>query len=44
MTKRYLTEKQRKMLAKKQIQLQNHIYARIKEMNGKTQTSTKANK
>ena len=44
MTKRYLTEKQRKMLAKKQIELQNRIYTRIREMNGKTQTSTKANK
>ena len=38
MTKRYLTNKQRKMLAKKQIELQNRIYARIREMNGKTQT------
>jgi len=41
MTKRYLTEKQRKMLAKKQIQLQNHMYARIKEMNGKSQPRAK---
>jgi hypothetical protein len=35
MTKRTLTEKQRKMLAKKQIELQKRIYAKIKEMNGK---------
>ena len=41
MTKRYLTEKQRKMLAKKQIQLQNHIYDRIKEMNEKSQPRAK---
>ena len=44
MTKRYLTDKQRKMLAKKQIELQNRIYAKIREMNGKSQTSTKTNK
>jgi len=41
MTKRYLTEKQRKMLAKKQVQLQNRIYAKIKEMNGKSQPRAK---
>ena len=41
MTKRYLTEKQRKMLAKKQIQLQNHIYAIIREMNGKSKPRAK---
>ena len=41
MTKRHLTEKQRKMLAKKQIQLQNHIYAKIREMNGKSKPRAK---
>ena len=41
MKKRYLTEKQRKMLAKKQIQLQNRIYAQIREMNGKSQSRAK---
>lgn len=41
MTKRYLTEKQRKMLAKKQVQLQNRIYAKIREMNGKSQPHAK---
>jgi len=41
MKKRYLTEKQRKMLAKKQIELQNKIYARIREMNGKSQPRAK---
>ncbi len=41
MKKRYLTDKQRKMLAKKQIQLQNRIYAKIKEMNGKSQPHAK---
>jgi hypothetical protein len=41
MKKRYLTEKQRKMLAKKQIELQNRIYARIREMNGKPQPHAK---
>ena len=41
MTKRYLTDKQRKMLAKKQIQLQNRIYAKIKEMKGKSQPHAK---
>jgi len=41
MKKRYLADKQRKMLAKKQIQLQNHIYARIREMNGKSQPHAK---
>ena len=38
MKKRYLTEKQRKLLAKKQIQLQNHIYDRIRAMNGQTKS------
>ena len=41
MTKRYLTDKQRKMLAKKQIELQNRIYAKIREMNGKSQPRAK---
>jgi hypothetical protein len=41
MTKRTLTEKQRKMLAKKQVQLQNRIYAKIREMNGKSQPHAK---
>lgn len=41
MKKRYLTEKQRKMLAKKQVQLQNRIYAKIREMNGKSQPRAK---
>jgi len=41
MKKRYLTDKQRKMLAKKQIQLQNRIYAKIKEINGKSQPHAK---
>ena len=35
MKKSNLTEKQRKMLAKKQIELQKRISAKIREMNGK---------
>jgi len=41
MKKRYLTQEQRRLLMLKQIELQNRIYARIRETNGKSQPHAK---